>query len=108
LAQRIEVLSTKPWRDAAGALEALSADVAHWQAQAGELTGDANWGSVDAKFPPQLENSRKQLLVVWEAFQSALALTQAAAQDEQAELPPVPVWADELRVARGLPTEAAA
>ncbi len=107
LAQRIEVLSTKPWRDAAAALEALSADVAHWQAQAAELTGDASWVSVDAKFPPQLENSRKQLLVVWEAFQSALALTQAAAQDEQAELPPVPVWADELRVARGLPAEAA-
>jgi len=107
LAQRIEVLSTKPWRDAATALDALSADVAHWQGQAAELTGDANWISVDAKFPPQLENSRKQLLVVWEAFQSALALTQAAAQDEQAELPPVPVWADELRVARGLPAEAA-
>jgi hypothetical protein len=108
LAQRIEVLSTKPWRDALAALEALSADVAHWQAQADELTGDANWVSVDAKFPPQLENSRTQLLVVWDAFQSALALTQAAAQDEQAALPPVPVWADELRVARGLPTEAAA
>lgn len=108
LAQRIEVLSTKPWRDALTALEALSADVAHWQAQADELTGDANWVSVDAKFPPQLENSRTQLLVVWDAFQSALALTQAAAQDEQAALPPVPVWADELRVARGLPTEAAA
>ncbi|MET1117121.1 MAG: DUF349 domain-containing protein [Comamonas sp.] len=107
LAQRIEVLSTKPWRDAAAALEALNADVAHWQSQAAELTGDANWVSVDAKFPPQLENSRKQLLVVWDAFQSALALTQAAAQDEQAELPPVPVWADELRVARGLPAEAA-
>ena len=108
LAQRIDVLSTKPWRDALGALDALSADVAHWQSQAGELTGDANWVSVDAKFPPQLENSRKQLLVVWDAFQSALALTQTAAQDEQAELPPVPIWADELRVARGLPTEAAA
>lgn len=107
LAQRIEVLSTKPWRDALAALQALSADVAHWQAQADELTGDANWVSVDAKFPPQLEGSRKQLLVVWDAFQTALTLTQAAAEDEQAELPPVLVWADELRVARGLPAEAA-
>ncbi len=107
LAQRIEVLSTKPWNDALSALAALSADVAHWQDQAAELMGDANWVSVDAKFPPQLENSRAQLLVVWDAFQSALALTQAAAQDEQAALPPVPVWADELRVARGLPAEAA-
>jgi len=31
LAQRIEVLSTKPWRDAQAALEQLRADVARWQ-----------------------------------------------------------------------------
>eukprot|EP01041_Mallomonas_annulata_P024843 gene24843-45741_t len=33
IAQRIEVLSIKPWRDAQAALDALQADVAHWQAQ---------------------------------------------------------------------------
>ncbi len=108
LAQRIEVLSTKPWKDAQAALELLSADVGHWQEQAQELTGDAAWPSVDARFPAQLESSRTQLLVVWEAFQSALAQTAAAAEDENAPLPPVPVWADELRLARGLPAEAAA
>ena len=108
LAQRIEVLSTKPWRDAEAAQEGLRADVAHWQAQAEELTNDASWASVDARFPPQLDASRAQLLVVWEAYQSALALTQAAAADEKAALPPVPVWADEIRVARGLPSELAA
>ena len=31
LAQRIEVLSTKPWQDAQAALEALSADVGRWR-----------------------------------------------------------------------------
>ena len=108
LAQRIEVLSTKPWRDAEAAQDGLRADVSHWQAQATELTNDASWSSVNDRFPPQLDASRAQLLVVWEAYQSALALTQAAAADEQAALPPVPVWADEIRVSRGLPSELAA
>lgn len=107
LAQRIEVLSTKPWRDAQAAQEGLRSDVAHWQEQAVALTNDASWNSVDGRFPPLLDASRAQLLVVWEAYQSALALTQAAAADEQAALPPVPVWADEIRVARGLPSELA-
>ncbi|WP_280190549.1 DUF349 domain-containing protein [Delftia sp. PS-11] len=108
LAQRIEVLSTKPWRDAQAVLDNLRADVARWQEQAGELTGDAGWASVDGRFPPQLEAASSQLTLVWDAFQSALAQTEAAASDESAELPTVPVWADEIRVARGLPPEAAA
>lgn len=105
LAQRIEVLSTKSWHDAVSAQEGLRADVANWQAQASELTGDASWPSVNERFPPQLQNSQAQLLVVWEVFESALTLTQAAAGDQQAPLPPVPMWADEIRVARGLPSE---
>ena len=108
LAQRIEVLSTKPWRDAHAALELLRADVARWQEQAQELTSDASWASVEARFPPLLDASRTQLLVVWEAFQPAVAQAAAAAEDTNAPLPPVPVWADELRTARGLPTEAGA
>ena len=107
LAQRIEVLSTKSWKDAHAALELLRADVVRWQEQAQELTGDASWVSVEARFPPLLEASRTQLLVVWDAFQPAVAQAAAAAEDAAAPLPPVPVWADELRVARGLPTEAA-
>jgi hypothetical protein len=107
LAQRIEVLSTKPWRDAQAVLEGLHTDVDHWQAQAAALQSDANWTSVDAKFPPLLEASRAQLLVVWDAFKAALAQAVAAAADAAAPLPPVPVWADELRVARGIPLEAA-
>ena len=108
LAQRIEVLSTKSWRDAQAAQEVLRADVQHWQEQAQALSGDASWPSVEARFPPLLDASRAQLLVVWDAFQSAVALAVTAAADAQAALPPVPVWADELRVARGVPAEAAA
>lgn len=105
LAQRIEVLSTKSWQDAKAAAESLAADVPAWQQQAGALLADPNWGSVDAKFPPLLESSRTQLQVVWDAFQSALAQAVTAAQDPAAPLPPVPVWADELRLARGVPAE---
>lgn len=106
LAQRIEVLSTKPWADAQGAQDALAADVAHWQTEAQALSGDANWPSVDARFVPQLQDSQAQLLLVWEAFSEALMLTIAAAADASAPLPKVPVWADEIRVARGIPLEA--
>ena len=105
VAQRIEVLSTKPWRDAQAAQEALSADVASWQAEAAALTGDANWPSVDAKFPPQLLASQAQLGLVWDAFQDALRLALQASEDASAVLPNVLVWADELRAARGLPLE---
>lgn len=109
LAQRIEVLSTKSWRDAQAAAEALRVDVPDWQAQASALSDDANWTSVDTRFPPQLESSRTQLQVVWDAFQAALGQAVAAAADEAAPLPPVPVWADELRQARGgAPVEAPA
>jgi predicted secreted protein len=108
LAQRIEVLSTKPWRDAQAVVESLRADVAHWQAQAEGLQADGNWPSVDMKFPPLLEASRSQLLVVWDAFSSALSQAQAAAADAALALPPVPVWADEIRLSRGVPAEAQA
>jgi ATP-dependent RNA helicase SUPV3L1/SUV3 len=108
LAQRIEVLSTKSWRDAQAVVESLHADVDHWQAQASALLSDANWASVDTKYPPLLDGSRAQLLVVWDAFKSALGQAAAAAADPAAALPPVPVWADELRLARGIPLEAVA
>ncbi len=108
LAQRIEVLSTKSWQDAQAALDALRVDVDQWQAQAAQLIADTSWASVDAKFPPLLDASHGQLLVVWEAFQGALALAVAAALDAAAPLPPVPMWANELRTARGVPIEAPA
>lgn len=107
LAQRIEVLSTKSWLDAQAAVDSLAADVAAWQAGAATLPRDPNWASVDLRFPPQLEASRAQLTLVWDAFSAALAQARIAAADPAAALPQVPVWAEELRQARGVPTEAA-
>ena len=101
LAQRVEVLSTKSWKEAQGVHAALQADVAQWQLQAQGLTAQAGWPSVDMKFPPQLEASRSQLQGVWEAFEAALAQAQVAQADAHAPLPQVPVWADELRGLRG-------
>jgi len=100
LAQRIEVMSTKGWREAQAVSEALGVDVAHWQAQAALLVSHASWPSTDLKFTPMLEASRAQLLVVWDAFEQALQQTLAASQDANAPLPSVSVWAEELRAER--------
>jgi len=108
IAQRIEVLSTKPWREAQAASAALQGDVAQWQQQVDGLMAHAQWPSVEGRFPPMLEASRQQLQLVWDAFQAALALTVAADADPQAPLPAVPVWADEIRVGRGEEPAAAA
>ena len=107
LAQRIEVLSTKSWRDAQASATAIQSDVPDWQAQADALQADSNWASVDLRLPPLLEASRQQLQAVWEAFRSAVGQAETAAADPAAPLPPVPMWADELRQARGIPVEAA-
>ena len=100
LAQRIEVLSTKPWQDAQAQREALQADLDRWHTQAKSLTDDAQWSSVDAKFPPALQTSAQQLQAVWQAFGDALQLTEAAAADPQAPLPAVPAWAEQIRQVR--------
>lgn len=100
LAQRIEVLSTKPWQDALALREALHTDLDRWQAQAKSLTDDAQWSSVDTKFPPALQTSAQQLQAVWMAFGDALQLTETAAADSQAPLPAVPAWAEQIRQAR--------
>jgi len=101
MAQRVEVLSTKSWKEAQAVHTALQADVAQWQQQALALTQQTGWASVDMKFPPQLEASRSQLQGVWEAFEAALAQATAAHADASAPLPHVLVWADELRALRG-------
>jgi len=105
LAQRIEVLSTKPWADAQAAHELLAADVTNWQTEAQGLSGDGNWASVDVRFATQLHDSQAQLLLVWQAFSDALSMTIVASQDASAPLPQVPVWADELRKLRGIAPE---
>ena len=101
LAQRIEVLSTKSLKEAGAANELLQSDVAHWHQQAHAITEDASWHSVDLKFPPQLDASRHQLSSVWEAFEAALFQAKSARDDAKEALPPVPVWAEEIRLVRG-------
>jgi len=101
LAQRIEVLSTKPWQDALAQREALQTDLDRWVAQAQALSADAQWPSVDAKFASALQTSTQQVQAVWTAFCEALTLTEAAAADAAAPLPAVPAWSDQIRVARG-------
>ena len=101
LAQRIELLSTKPLADAEAQQAGLEKDLGHWRAQARLLLADEQWLSVDLRYPPQLESAQGQLVAVWDAYSAALAQALAARADAAAPLPPVPVWADELRAARG-------
>ncbi len=101
LAQRIEVMSTKPLADSQAVSQGLATDVAQWSAQAQVLAGDAQWHSIDLRYAPMLDNSRAQLNLVWQAFDAALQLAVAALTDPSAPLPAVPVWADEIRKLRG-------
>ena len=101
LAQRIEVLSTKPLSEALGGQTGLQADVHQWQQQANALTQKTVWPSVDLKFPSQLEAAGKQLQAVWDGFSAAAATAVQAQTDPTAALPPVPVWAEEIRRMRG-------
>ena len=101
LAQRIEVLSTKPLAEAQVGQAGLQADVAQWQTQAETLTQNAVWLSVDLKYPAQLDAARTQMQAVWDGFTAALSLAAVALMDAAAALPPVPVWADEIRRSRG-------
>jgi hypothetical protein len=101
LAQRIEVLSTKPIAEAHAGLLGLQSDVAQWQNQAQQLSANPVWPSVEMKYPTQLEAANSQLSAVWEGFSAALTLAQQAVVDATSPLPSVPVWADEIRRQRG-------
>ena len=101
IAQRIELLSTKPLVEVQAAFEVLQVDVKHWSAQTTLLQTDGQWPSVDAKYTPQLETAQSQLNSLWEAFTAALAQATVATGDAAAPLPAVPVWAQAIRAARG-------
>jgi len=108
LAQRVEVQSTKPLQEASASRHALRSDVQAWVVQAEQLTQDKAWPSVDMRFPSQIDASRSQLQAVWEGFDAALQVAEVAAQQADAPLPNVPVWADEIRALRGeFPVETA-
>ena len=108
LAQRIELLSTKPWRDAQAAQAGLASDVERWRTDTLALQEAAQWPSVDVRYPTQLDAAQGQLTAVWDAFQAVLSQAVVASEDAGAPLPQVPVWADELRAARGEPPAEAA
>ncbi|PAT38655.1 DUF349 domain-containing protein [Vandammella animalimorsus] len=101
LAQRIDVLSTKPWQHASEAEATLAQDVQKWHATAQELSQAELWGSVEPRHSNAIDSSRVQLQQVFEAFGAALAQARQAAEDPQAPLPQVQVWADELRTLHG-------
>jgi hypothetical protein len=101
LAQRIEVLSTKPMAEAQVGLAGVQADVDQWQTQANLLKANPVWPSVDLKFPNQLDAALQQLQAVWQGFFGALTLAQQAQADASVALPLVPVWAEEIRRLRG-------
>jgi hypothetical protein len=100
IAQRIEVLSTKPWQDALNSMTALGGDVSHWQSQSMSLAQQEAWSAVAPKFHQMLETAQVQLQLVWEAFGAALSLTQAASTNPEAPLPAVPVWAEQIQALR--------
>ena len=101
LAQRIEVLSTKPIHEAQAGQTGLQSDVSQWDAQAQQLSGNAMWSSVEAKYPVQLGAAQSQLQAVWQGFSAALTQALQAQTDAAAVMPSVPVWADEIRRLRG-------
>ncbi len=100
LSQRIDVLATKNLHDAHQTLPSLQADVTHWQEQVLALSTHADWGNVDVKYAPQLENANNQLQTVWCAFQEALTQAIAAQNDANLPLPNLPSWAQEIKASR--------
>lgn len=108
LAQRIDVLSTKPWQHASDAATTLAQDVQKWNDNAQQLTSAPLWSSVEPRHANAIDSSRQQLTLVFEAFSAALAQARAAAEDPAAPLPQVQVWADELRALHGLAAPAQA
>lgn len=101
LVQRIDLLSTRAYTEALRARDTLAQDVRDWHARRETLMAAEGWADLDPRYPNQLDAARQQLDAVWQAFDAALQQAVAAAEDPQAPLPGVPVWADEIRAARG-------
>lgn len=100
LAQRIEVLSTKPWQDALAQQQSLDKDVKQWFVERDQITADPLWASVDPKHSPLMLNSGQQLQAVWDAFDAALVQTQKASLDASEAPPLVPAWAEQIKATR--------
>ena len=100
-AQRLETLSTKPLSEVLAQRETLVRDSGDWRLKSQELMKRPEWQDIDAKLPPQLQTAENQLNAIWGAFSSVMDTAEAAKADAEAPLPSIPVWADEIRAARG-------
>ena len=100
-AQRLETLSTKPLAEVLAQRETLVRDAGDWKSKSQELMARPEWHDIDAKLPPQLQTAENQLAAIWGAFASVMDAAEVAKADGDAPLPSIPVWADEIRVARG-------
>lgn len=101
LGQRSEVLATKPWQEALAQRATLGQDVTRWLTECDQLTHHPEWPCVDPKYPPALQANAQQVQAVFEAFSAAVDSAQAAATNAELPLPPVTVWAEEIRRQRG-------
>ncbi len=101
LGQRSEVLATKSWQDALAQRATLGQDVSRWLTECEQLTQHPQWPCVDPKYPPALQANAQQVQAVFEAFSAAVDSAQAAANQADLPLPPVTVWAEEIRRQRG-------
>jgi hypothetical protein len=100
LAQRIELRSTKPWAEAQQQQARCRPTWRTGRTRPPRCRPTASGPAWTCAFRPALEAAQSQLNAVWNAFVPALAQAAAAAQDAAAPLPPVPLWADELRARR--------
>ncbi len=105
LLQRLDMLSTKAWAQADSDFLTLQSDAQAWRTQTLGLQQQADWTSLDPKYPAQLDAALQQTTTMFDAFAAALASVKLAASDASAPLPQLPVWAEEIRLARGLPAE---
>lgn len=106
LAQRTEVLSTKSWTVAQQSHDALQRDIGAWVAQKESLVQEDIAQPIEPRHVTALSASGEQLRAVWQAFDEALVQARVAADDANAPLPAVPVWADELLAERQTKGEA--
>ncbi len=100
-AQRLETLSTKPLSEVLAQRETLIRDSGDWTLKSQELMTRPEWQDIDAKLPPQLQTAENQLTAIWGAFSAVMDTAETAKADGDAPLPSIPVWADEIRAARG-------
>jgi ATP-dependent RNA helicase SUPV3L1/SUV3 len=105
--QRLETLSTKPLGEVLAQKDTLIRDHDEWLAKSKSFTELPQWQDIDAKLPLQLQAAQAQLTAIWGAFVAVLDTATAALTDGDAQLPSIPVWADEIRAQRGAAVPAA-